>query len=227
MKLLIVFMLLFFFSAEGQKKDPDKIIAGVVNNFDKVKDYSVNVKVKLDVPFIKAPDTDAKIYFKQPDKIHFASENFAMVPKEGLDFSPVGLLKKDYTSIYVKDETLNGALHSVVKIIPLEDRGDVILSTLWIDIGKNVISRVESSTKTNGTFVIEMIYDGGTKYPLPSKMIFTFNFPARTVPGMRQDSDENSKDKKDEKTTGKVYITYSGYEINKGIPDSIFEKKEK
>jgi outer membrane lipoprotein-sorting protein len=41
---------------------------------------------------------------------------------------------------------------------------------------------------------------------------------------------EMNEDKpKDEKksTTGKVYITYKNYKINKGIPDSVFEEKKK
>jgi hypothetical protein len=47
---------------------------------------------------------------------------------------------------------------------------------------------------------------------------------------MHPDPDEsagNKTNEKDEKVSGKVYITYSGYEVNKGIPDSIFEEKKK
>jgi hypothetical protein len=224
MKNLLVLILLFTITCTAQKKDPDAILNEVISNFEQVQDYKVDVKVKVDVPFIKAPDTEAKIYFKQPDKIHFASDKFALVPKEGLDFSPMGLLKSDYTAIYIKDEDYNGAPHSVIKIIPLEDRGDVILSTLWINNNKKHISRVESSTKVSGNFIMEMFYYENIKYPLPSEMIFTLNFPSRT--GMRNQHPGETDTSKDEKVTGKVYITYSGYEVNKGIPDSVFEQKE-
>ncbi len=227
MKFVFALVFLFVFAAFAQMNDPDKIIAEVVNEFNKVQDYSVDVRIKLDVSFIKAPDTEAKIYFKQPDKVNFVSEKFAMVPKEGLDFSPVGLLKKNYTSIYVKEEVLNGIMHSVIKIIPLEDRGDVILSTLWIDNSRKVISKVESSTKTSGTFLMELIYDRNFKYPLPSKMIFTFKFKDGMRGRRNIDPDESSKKEKEEEVTGKVYLNYSNYQVNKGIDDSMFEKKTK
>jgi hypothetical protein len=224
MKNLIILILIFSFAAIAQKNDPDKILDRVVKEFKKVEDYTVNVKVKLDVPFIKAPDTEATIYFKQPDKIHFASEQFALVPREGLDFSPMGLLKSDYTSVYVREEEFNGEEHSVIKIIPLEDRGDVILSTLWIDTEKNIISKVESATKTSGTFIMELYYENDFKYPLPSSMIFIFNF--KGMPGKRNKVNIEDQENKDETITGKVYINYSGYQINKGIPDSVFEEKK-
>jgi hypothetical protein len=229
MKRLLIILILFSITVAAQKKDPDKIISEVVKNFNKVEDYTVNVKVKVDVPFIKAPDTEATIYFKQPDKIHFASEKFALVPKEGLDFSPMGLLKSDYTALYVRDEEFNGHNHSLIKIIPTEDRGDVILSTLWIDTENKVISKVESSTKTSGTFIMELFYDNKPKYPLPSKMIFHFNFSG--MPGRRNkttsDEQEQNERKKDDTVSGKVYIDYSDYKVNTGLDDSIFEEVKK
>jgi hypothetical protein len=225
MKFLVIILILFSVTATPQKKDPDNILKDVIRKFNKVEDYSVNVEVKVDVPFIKAPDTRAVIYFKQPDKIHFASENFALVPKEGLDFSPSGLLKSSYTALYVREEEFNGVEHSVIKVIPTEDRGDVILSTLWINTADNLISKVESSTKTSGTFIIEMFYDTGLIYPLPSKMIFHFKFQGR--PGRKNQKPAAESDKKEEDLTGKVYIHYSDYKVNTGLDDSLFEEKIK
>jgi hypothetical protein len=227
MKYIVVILLLFSAGLQAQKKDPDKILDEVIKNFNKVEDYTVNVKVKVDVPFIKAPDTDAVIYFKQPDKVHFASENFALVPKEGLDFSPMGLLKNSYTAIYIDEEEINGKEHSVIKIIPLEDRGDVILSTLWIDTQKDVVTKVESSTKTSGKFIMELSYDNNLKYPLPSSMVFSFKFA--NMPGRRgqQHTADDTEPKKEEEISGKVYITYTDYKVNTGLPDSIFEEKKK
>jgi hypothetical protein len=225
MKKILILVFIISGILLGQKKDPDKILQEVIKSFNKVQDYTVNVNIKVDVPFLKAPDTEAKIYFKQPDKIHFASDKFALLPKEGLDFSPMGLLKKDYTALYIKEDEINGTSHSVIKIIPTEDRGDVILSTLWINNNLKAISKVESSTKTSGTFVMELFYDSKLKYPLPSKMLFSFNFSG--MGGQRHPDPDDLKagDKKDEPIKGKVYITYSDYQVNQGIPDSIFEKK--
>jgi outer membrane lipoprotein-sorting protein len=226
MKTFLAIIFIISLTTAAQEKDPDRILDNVVKEFSKIKDYSVKVNVKMDVPFIKAPDTEATIYYKQPDKIHFESDGFAMLPKEGLDFSPIGLLKSDYTALYIKDEDYNGQEHSVIRIIPTEDRGDIILSTLWINTRDRNISRVEASTKVSGTFIMELFYNNDLKYPLPSSMIFHFTFTG--MPGKRgKSASRDEGDKKDENITGKVYINYSDYQVNKGIPDSVFEQKKK
>ena len=201
MKLLIA---LFFISIQigfSQSKNPDEIINGVITNFNKVNDYQVDVNIKVDVEFIKVPETKAKIYFKQPDKVHLKADGFAMLPKNGMEFSPSSLIKKDYTAIYEQDVDLNGYKTSIVKVIPLGDQGEVILSTLWIDQKKQVIRKVESTTKTNGTFTIDFTFDDKIKYPLPSKIIFSFNMdkvnlPA-TITGETNNENPDKKNKKD------------------------------
>jgi len=147
-----------------------------------------------------------------------------------LNFSPLSLLKEEHTAIYDREDTIDGHKTSVIKVIPLGDASNVILSTLWIDQSVNVIRKIESTTKTGGTFSIELRYDKSlNNYPLPSSMIFTFNVDRMQIPkGLSGDmsSDEKKKDE-NKSTTGKVYITYSDYKVNKGIPDEIFEKKKK
>ena len=232
MKLLIA---LFFISIQigfSQSKNPDEIINGVITNFNKVNDYQVDVNIKVDVEFIKVPETKAKIYFKQPDKVHLKAEGFAMLPKNGMEFSPSSLIKKDYTAIYEQDVDLNGYKTSIVKVIPLGDQGEVILSTLWIDQKKQVIRKVESTTKTNGTFTIDFTFDDKIKFPLPSKIIFSFNMDKMNLPStITGETNNENPDKKNKNigstTKGQVIVNYSNYVVNKGVPDSIFEEKNK
>ena len=232
MKLLIA---LFFISIQigfSQSKNPDEIINGVITNFNKVNDYQVDVNIKVDVEFIKVPETKAKIYFKQPDKVHLKADGFAMLPKNGMEFSPSSLIKKDYTAIYEQDVDLNGYKTSIVKVIPLGDQGEVILSTLWIDQKKQVIRKVESTTKTNGTFTIDFTFDDKIKYPLPSKIIFSFNMDKMNLPAtITGETNNENPDKKNKNmgstTKGQVIVNYSNYVVNKGVPDSIFEEKNK
>lgn len=233
-KIKIIFLLLVIAAVNsfGQKNNPDAILKKVLDTFNKVQDYEVNVKIKVDVDFLKTPDTEAKIYFKQPDKIHFESETFALMPREGFDFSPSALLKKKYTAFYEREDTIDNFTTAVVKVIPLGESDDVILSTLWIDQSKNVIRKSETTTKFNGTFSIELKYDHPNfNYPLPSNMIFSFNIDKMNIPmGFSGDmSVKSEKEKKDKKptTTGKVYVAYTNYKVNAGIPDKIFEKQKK
>lgn len=227
---LLLFLLFITNLVFTQSKDSDKILENVVDNFSKVQDYSVDVNIKIDVEFIKVPETKAKIFFKQPDKIHLESDGFAMLPKNGMEFSPTALITKEHTAIYEKDVVLNGVNTSLIKVIPLGDQGDVILSTLWVDQVMNVIRKVESTTKTNGTFTIDFSYAKDLKYPLPSEIIFSFNVDKMNIPATisGETAPENPKKKKgrsDGVTKGKVIVKYNNYEVNKGIADSIFEKK--
>lgn len=231
MKLLFISILLLFNSIFAQSKNPEEIIDQVINNFNRVKDYQVDVSIKIDIEFLKVPESKAKIYFKQPNKVHLESEGFALLPKDGLDFSPSYLAKKDYTAIYENDVILDGVNTSIVKIIPTGDQGNVILTSLWIDQKSKTIEKVESTTKTNGTFSINFTYDDKFDYPLPSKVIFIFNIDQMNIPkAFGDDQDTNQPKKKSRRTNsitkGQVIITYSNYQINKGIPDSIFEKKD-
>jgi hypothetical protein len=227
--LLVGFILLSYGITYPQSIDPDKILKKVITTFDKVKDYEVDVQVKVDVEFIKVPDTKAKIFFKQPDKINFESQGFAMLPKEGINFSPMSFLKKDYTALYQKEDYIDANIVSVIKVIPSSNQGDIVLTTLWVDQSVGIIRKVESTTKTNGTFTIDLKYDERTKdYCLPSSMVFGFNIDKMNLPKAFSDQAESESRKNIGKSTyGKVYITYSNYKVNKGISDKIFEKKKK
>jgi|CZKP01.1.fsa_nt_gi outer membrane lipoprotein-sorting protein len=212
-----------------QSKDPDLILKKVIESFSKVKDYVVDVQVKVDVDFIKVPDTKAKIYFKQPDKLNFESDEFAMLPKEGINFSPLSFLKKDYTALYQKEDYIESHLVSIIKVIPSSEQGDIVLTTLWVDQSHNIIRKVESTTKTNGTFTIDLNYDEDKKdYYLPNSMVFGFNIDKMNLPKAFTGQEETESRKNIGKTaSGKVYITYSNYKVNKGLSDKIFEKKKK
>jgi len=217
----------------AQSNKSDEILNLVKENFNKIKDYQVNVHIKVDVNFIKVPEGDATIYFKQPDKIKLKSEGFAMLPKEGINFSPLNFLTGDYTSIFDKEENVDDNPCYLIKVIPLGDKSDLILTNLWVDKKQYIIRKIESTTKSNGTFIIELNYDKDIKYPLPSSMVFSFNVQKMEIPvGVMGDADEINKTeeeprRKSKATSGKVYVNYSDYKINIGLPDNIFEKEEK
>jgi outer membrane lipoprotein-sorting protein len=230
--ILIVLIMTLFRIALPQNDDSNKIIEKVKQNFLTVKDYEVNAQIKVDIDFLKVPVTNAKIYFKQPDKVKISSEGFAMLPKEGINFSPITILKGNNTIIYDKDDVLNGYNVSVIKIIPSNEAQNIVLSTLWIDKGSNVIRKIESATKFNGIFTIDLQYDKNiTSYPLPSQLVFTFDANRSFIPlSLDRKQDNKQQDNKEKKSSkGVVTITYSNYKVNTGLSDEFFneEKKDK
>ncbi len=225
---IILLSFLFIEYSFCQAINPDLIIKNTKSTFSVVKDYSVNAAVKIEANFIKVPEMNVKIYFKQPDKVHIQSKEFAMLPKTGLNYSPSSLFYGKYSAFYVKEDTIDGAKTYVVKIIPLEDNGDVILSTLWIDKNKFVVRKIESSTKTNGTFTILLNYDFLTnKYPLPASMKFSFDVSRMNMVPRGEDFRRDEVKQTPKNIMGNVIITYSNYKVNKGIPDAIFDSQDK
>lgn len=228
-----IFIIILSFSAVifAQPKTADKILKEVVDKFERIKDYTVDVQIKIDFSMVKVPDTKATIYFKQPDKVKVDSKGFAMLPKQSTNFSPMQFIQGDYTAIYVKSELSGGNSLDVVKIIPNSDSSDVILSTLWIDQDQKVIRKIETTGKSSGTLHVELSYENKNQ-GLPSQVVFSFNLGNMDIPENATDGKDDSNREKGPgrrnlKMSGKVYMTYTGYKINTGLPDSLFEQKNK
>jgi hypothetical protein len=229
-KYFLMVLLLSYSVMFAQSKDADKILNGVKQAFAKVNDYQADVNIKVDVNFIKMPDRKAKLFFKQPDKTKFQSEGFALLPKQGFNFSPVQLLKGDFSTLYVRSEIIDGKKLDVIKIIPNSDTSDVVLSTLWVDQSINAFRKVETIGKKSGNITIDFKYDN-TAYNLPSEVKFTFNLSNTQMPMETQNGNQNNQTSTKRMAGGSLkgaaILTYSNYKINKGIPDSFFDEKKK
>lgn len=227
MKKLFGLFLVVIVSLNAQTKDPNKLLKALEAKFEKVKDYQAEVDVKLDMEFIKVPPTKGKVYFKQPDKFKFDSDGFAMLPKQSTSFSPMQLLKGDYTSVFVRTEKVDEKYLDVVKLVPNTDTSNFIISTLWIDAANSVISKVETTTKKSGTVKTEFTY-APTTIPLPTVLKLSFNLGEANLPeNPMNNKKETEQNRRPTRIKGSVIMTYSNYKINKGIPDKIFEEKKK
>ncbi len=227
---LLGFLIITIDESYAQKPDADLMLKNVQERFSSIEDYTVDATINVNVDFLRVPEARAKIYFKQPDKIRMKSEGFALIPKQGLNFSPAKLLNENFTAIYVRSDTLENDRVEVIKAIPMVDTLDIILMTLWVDTVHQVIVQIESTTKNSGTVLMELKYDFDKNEVLPEEVIFTFNLsnfklPASFTgefdrPGEDQIEDTRSK------IEGSVSIKYENYLINTGIPDSVFTRKD-
>lgn len=226
--ILIIIFLNAITYVTAQEIHPDSLIQQVKNEYLKISDYQADIKVKVDVDFIKIPDKHATIYFKQPDKITYKAEEFILLPKKGMNFSINELLKHRYSTIYIGQEILNETNQEIIKIIPHDPKSEIILATLWIDNARHRISKIETNSKKAGSYSIEFTYSEETEI-LPVTTKFSFEITNLDLPfNVFFDSNpdffkEKSKKKKNGKSTeGSVTIYYSNYKINEGIPDSVF-----
>ena len=230
LKSLFTFLIIFVSAATlSAQSNANKVLHGVYSKVQKAKDYSVNVHIKVDMPFIRMLPVDAKIYFKQKDKFKVESKSIAIVPRQGFDQSSKMLADTNsFTAIEQGKEMIGTIETAIINVIPLSDTSDLILGKLWIDTKQNVILKSQLTTKSNGTILTEYTYGAQAAYGLPDQMIFSVDVKKFKIPkSVAADMNNSSTDKKDEKDKnkkGKIFITLSDYQINKGIPDSVFKK---
>ncbi len=212
-----------------QAQTAEELIQQVKAKLDKVTDYQANGKMKTNVIFIKAPIANVKVYYKKPNRLRINNES-------GISFIPKGSVNINLNNIFLnttgfdiidvgKEEKTN---FRIIKLLPKDDNAEVVLSTLYIDEKLALIRKAKTTTKENGTYELEMSYGKYVEYGLADKVVFSFNTKDYKLPkGITFDYDDGSKKEENpdklKNKKGKVEIIYSGYIINKGVPDSVFK----
>ncbi len=221
----LFFIILIYTTLVAQEHNPNELLKVIQTEYNKIKDYSVDIEIDIDVNFVDAPQSKAKLYFKQPDKVKIESEGFAIIPKQGLTFSPSELLSESYSAILIKSEVLDSFFVDVIKVIPLTDSSDIILSTIWADPLYKVIRKIESVTKNMGTITIYLDYKHSINKVLPSEAKFFFNVAKTGHAAMFNNSKTTDSNKEKKNLSGTVLIKYSNYLINQNLSDSFFEEE--
>jgi len=228
--LLIAFLLLTAIlpPAPIHAQDPATLLQKVRARLDQVNDYQATGLMKTNVSFLKVPEAQVTVYFKKPDKLKIKNEKgISLVPKGAVTISLNNLLKGGYTALDAGTDTAGGHKVKVIKLLPLDDNADLVLSTLYIDETRLLILKARTTTRENGTYEVEMSYGKYIAYALPDKVIFTFNTKNYKLPkGITFDYDDGSVKKQEASAAGskgKVELSYSAYIINKGVPDTMFQ----
>jgi len=214
---------------QAQSKDGTAILEQVKEKFYTIKEYEANVKIKVDVDFVKIPVKQGLIWFMQPDKVKVKIPGFSLLPKRGMNFTPNQLLTGDYTAIFIREEKLGEYNTYVIKVIPSDETDDIILSTIWVDQKRMVIRKLETTTKSEGT--ISMAFQFGPvvkKFDLPDEIIFTFDLRKNELPlGLTGDFENTEpRDKKSKNSKGTVTISYLEYFVNQGRAIAQFKKNK-
>lgn len=222
--LLILFLSLFNLCVAAQQNDVMHILDQIKEKYTGVEDYQAKVHIHVDIDFLKMPDKRAKVFYKKPDKFRLKSTGFAMLPKKGVNFVPADFIQGRYTAISLGNT--DGI--ELIKVIPLEDDSEFVLSTLWVDINKMRINSVEANTKKAGSYRIDIRYNN-LPFDLPEQIIVTFDIKDFELPISLTGEflKKEIKKAKEGDTKGSVTITYSDYQINQGIEDKIFEQRKK
>lgn len=213
-------------AAAAGPQDVKDLLAAVRAKVEQVRDYTADAHLVIDVSFMKVPPSDVKVYFKRPDQFRILKQGgISILPKGGLNVSLNALLKEgDFASI---DAGIDGG-DRVVKLVPLKDGGDVVLTTLYIEEATLLVRKAVTTTRNNGTFELDLDYGKYAAYALPDKAVFIFNTAGYKLPkGLSLDYDPNGAGSSaapppPADAKGKIVLNYTRYAINKGVPPGIF-----
>ncbi len=219
--------LLFFISVNAQTAE--EIIQKIKTKLDNVNDYEAKGKMKTNVFFIKVPVANVKVFYKKPNKLRINNES-------GISFVPKGSVNITLNNIFINTGGFDivdagnesGTNLRIIKLLPRDESSELVLSTLFIDETQFLIKKAKTTTRENGSYELEMIYGKYAEFGLADKLIFSFNTKDYKLPkGLTFDYDDGTKKEQEadkiKNKKGKVEITYTGYIINKGVPDSVFQ----
>ena len=228
---IIVSILALFVSLSSNSQDVNALITKVKTNIDKVNDYVATARMVTNVSFLKVPDADVSVYFKKPNKLKIKNEKgISFVPKGAVSINLNNILSgSKYTAIDAGTDKINNTTVRVIKLLPADDNADVVLSTVYIDEANLVIRRAKTTTRTSGSYQLEMNYGKYAPYGLPDKIVFSFDTKDYKLPkGITFDFDDGTQNRKKaaekaQNRNGKAEITFSNYTINKGVSDEAFK----
>jgi outer membrane lipoprotein-sorting protein len=185
-----------------------------------VKDYTVLIDIVADVERVKVPPMKAKMYFKYPDKVHFDSKGFALLPKEGLALNPENLIRL-YSVGRVSRDTLDGVPEYTLDLRANSEKTRIQRMTVSANPARWTIDRVQIRRGWDRLMTMEFRYDRVETHWLSSEVIASFS--------MAQDSTESgsvdpSTPMRPPQTprTGKIVMRFSEYQVNTGLSDSLF-----
>ena len=218
-------------SAQAQNLDANVLILKVKANIDKVNDYVASGKMITNVSFLKVPEAEVKVYFKKPNKLKIKNEKgISFVPKSAVSINLNNILSGNkYSVLDAGKDKIDNNIVRVIKLLPVDDNADVVLSTLYIDETNMVIKKAKTTTRENGSYQLEMTYGKYAAFGLPDKIIFSFNTKDYKLPkGITFDFDDGTQNNKTpveraKNKSGSAELTFSSYIINKGVADIDFK----
>lgn len=228
-KICTVLAVIILWAGNAAAQDMTALINKVSAKLNQVNDYEAEGTLKTDVSFIKAPSGKIKVYFKKPDKFKLKKDGgISILPKGGVSINMSNMIMtKNYVALAAGESTIDGSKTKIVKLLPVDENSEIVLSTLYIDETNLLVRKAITTTKENGTYEMALTYGKYSNLGLPDKVVFSFNTKDYKLPkGITLEFDDGQKatdmDKLKNKK-GRVEIVYTSYIINKGIDDKVFK----
>lgn len=189
-----------------------EIITRALKAQSDVQDYVATVTVAVDAPNVQIPPRKMTVYFKRPDKIHVESEGLAIIPRDALLMGNLSKhVQEDTNATLIGSGTFKGRPVHCVKLTPKEEWGGQERVLCWIDAERYLLMKSEIWRGSAKALTITFTHTQQKgEYWMPSRI---FCEVPRWVLG---DSPEPAT----------ITVTFSDYQVNTGLEDSIFEEDD-
>jgi hypothetical protein len=190
--------------------------------FAGITDYTVDVRVHLDMQDVRGPDMNATIYYKSPDRVKIDSKGTFLLPKEIGVFNPA-MFNPDKFNIAVED-TLQYEGHPAVRLA-LSPKKEALVERriiLTIDKMENLIREISIQPGPGSLMDARIKYGKSGSFELPIEIDVNLNLPKADS----SQQDFNSRPRFRGGMAGSVTVYYSNYRVNTGLSDSLFERSQ-
>jgi outer membrane lipoprotein-sorting protein len=202
----------------------EEILQRVQDNFKSIKDYTAEGIASVEMERLRIPRRKFTVQFKQPDKFHYDSEGFAMLPREG--FSPMQFQNEKYNATFVLSDSVNNLPTYKLELTLKEGRGKGKQFYVWVDNINWVVRKFESKPfegrLTLATFEYGKVEN---KYLLPSNIrveLISLKEEENSMPDIK--GMENMPRRLPR--AGIITIIFTKYVVNNNLPDTIFEENK-
>jgi hypothetical protein len=206
----------------GAPADPsgEQILKNIDAGRAAVKDYTVMLDIVADVERVNVPPMKAKMYFKYPDKVHFDSKGFALLPKEGLALNPETLIKL-YAVNHVSRDTLEGTPEYTLELRARSEKTRIQWLALSVNPARWTIDRVQIRRGGERLITLQFRHDRVEGTWLPAEVVASFSVASDTSESGTLDPTTPMRPPQMPRR-GTITLHFSHYSINTGLNDSLF-----
>jgi outer membrane lipoprotein-sorting protein len=202
----------------------DEILSKVDGLLAGINDLTVSLDIVAEMDRLSVPPMKARFYFKQPDKMHFTSEGFAIIPREGLGLA-LGRLRERFAGKGVEPDTAAGKAAVRVYLEPRRERSPVKQMFVVVDAERWTTERFSATTADGRILNATIVHQRLDGRWLPATMVIHFqSLRPDSGDAPLWDSDTSPAPRRADLRNGTVTIQFSGYHINGGLSDDLFTK---
>lgn len=222
MNLLSVLIGFMLFLPSSRQGDGLKYLENAVGKFSGIKDYTVDVRVHLDIQEVKAPDMEAKVYYKEPDKVKIDSKGLFFLPKEVGVFNPRKFDPKDFEINVLDTLTYEGNPAVRVSLTSKKEEAKDHKIILTIDKKDWLIKEIAAAPSPGRQATAKISYGTYDGFQLPAEIDVNLDVGKTNLPS----GGFGNERRRMGGVKGKVEVYYSNYKINSGLSDSLFKNEE-